>query len=40
MNDSLSLYGGDVGYEMYMMERKRKLESRMEEIANECGVET
>jgi hypothetical protein len=32
------LYGGDVGYAMYMSERKRKVESRMEEIANECGV--
>ena len=40
MNESLLLCRGDVGYEMYMMERKRKLESRMEEIANECGVET
>ena len=39
MNESLLLCRGDVGYEMYMRERKRKLDSRMEEIANECGIE-
>jgi hypothetical protein len=32
----LSLYGGDVGYEMYMSERKKRLEKRMREIAKEC----
>ena len=36
MNESLSLYGGDVGYEMYMSERKKRLEKRMREIAKEC----
>ena len=36
MKESLSLYGGDVGYEMYMSERKKRLEKRMREIAKEC----